>query len=212
MDTRRDEQQTGDRHLDINDLNPDPFEQFRDWFQAAQDAGITEANAMILATATADGVPSARTVLLKGIDDTGLVFFTNYESYKGRVLAENPKASVVFYWQPVGQQIRVAGTVERVTQEESFEYFSTRHRVSRLGAWASRQSEPLGSRQELLDRVHELDERYPGDDIPLPPHWGGYRILPEIFEFWESRENRLHDRFRYTRADDGSWMIERLQP
>ena len=213
MDTRRqDNAQSPDQHLDIRDLDPDPFAQFHAWYQAAWDAGIPDANAMILATATADGAPSARTVLLKGLDETGLVFFTNYESCKGRELAENPRASVVFYWQPLGRQVRSSGSVERVTQDESFAYFSSRHRGSRLGAWASRQSEPLETRQELLERVRELDERYPGDDIPLPPHWGGYRILPEVFEFWESRESRLHDRFRYSRSDDGSWSIERLQP
>ena len=213
MDTRRqDISQSVDQHLDIDDLNPDPFAQFQDWYQQAWDAGIPDANAMILATATVDGMPSARTVLLKGLDETGLVFYTNYESHKGRELAENPQAAVVFYWQQLGRQVRTAGQVERVTSDESFEYFSSRHRGSRLGAWASRQSEPLESRQELLKRVQELDSRYPGEDIPLPPHWGGYRILPEFFEFWESRENRLHDRFRYSRNEDGSWDIQRLQP
>ncbi|TVR73647.1 MAG: pyridoxamine 5'-phosphate oxidase [Sphaerobacteraceae bacterium] len=213
MDTRRDDSnQTQDRHLDIGELDPDPFVEFQTWFSGAREAGIPDANAMILATATADGVPSARTVLLKGTDETGLVFFTNYESHKGRELSENPRAAVVFYWQPLGQQVRVAGTVERVSQEESFAYFSSRHRGSRLGAWASRQSEPLETRQELLSRVEEIDQRYPGDDVPLPPHWGGFRILPQMFEFWESRESRLHDRFRYTRQADGSWTIQRLQP
>lgn len=213
MDTRRqDSHQLGDQHLDSDDLDPDPFAQFHDWYQQAWDAGIPDANAMILATATSDGLPSARTVLLKGLDETGLVFFTNYESHKGRELTENPRAAVVFYWQQLGRQVRVEGAVERVTAEESFNYFRTRHRKSRLGAWASRQSEPLDSRHELMDRVNELDERYPGDDIPLPPHWGGYRILPEMFEFWESRENRLHDRFRYSRDDDGTWQVQRLQP
>jgi pyridoxamine 5'-phosphate oxidase len=213
MDTRRDDShQTPDRHLDIGELDPDPFAEFQTWFSAARNAGIPDANAMILATATSDGVPSARTVLLKGVDDTGLVFFTNYESHKGRELGENPLASVVFYWQQLGQQVRVAGSVERVSQEESFAYFSSRHRGSRLGAWASRQSEPLETRQELLSRVEELDQRYPGEDIPLPPHWGGFRILPDMFEFWESRESRLHDRFRYTRQPDGNWTVQRLQP
>lgn len=213
MDTRRDDShQTPDRHLDIGELDPDPFVEFQSWFNAARDAGIPDSNAMILATATANGVPSARTVLLKGVDDTGLVFFTNYESHKGRELSENPVAAVVFYWQQLGQQVRVAGQVERVSQDESFAYFSSRHRGSRLGAWASRQSEPLETRQELLSRVEELDQRYPGEDIPLPPHWGGFRILPEMFEFWESRESRLHDRFRYSRQPDGSWTVQRLQP
>lgn len=206
--------QTGqaDRSLEVDDLDANPFTQFGEWFQAAQDAGLPEANAMTLATATVDGEPSARTVLLKGFDENGLVFFTNYESHKGRELAENPRTALVFYWQPLGRQIRVAGRVERVSEAESFAYFSTRHRGSRIGAWASRQSEPLSTRQELLDRVRELEDRYPDDDIPLPPHWGGYRVVPDMFEFWESRESRLHDRFRYRRQQDGSWTIQRLQP
>lgn len=213
MDTRRQQSnQTPDRHLDISDLNPDPFAQFHAWFQDARDAALPDANAMTLATATSDGTPSARTVLMKGLDETGIVFFSNYESHKSRELTENPRAAVVFYWQPLGRQVRVAGKVERVTQDESFAYFSSRHRGSRLGAWASRQSEPLETRQELLDRVRDLEARYPGEDIPLPPHWGGYRILPEMFEFWESRESRLHDRFRFTRSDDGTWVAQRLQP
>jgi pyridoxamine 5'-phosphate oxidase len=213
MDTRREKFGTApDQHLDLDDLDPDPFAQFHNWFQAAHDAGLPEANAMVVATSTADGTPSARTVLLKALDETGLVFFTNYESHKARELAENPQAAVVFYWQPLGRQVRAYGRVERVTQEESYAYFSSRHRGSRLGAWASRQSEPLASRHDLMQRVQELDEKYPDDDIPLPPHWGGYRVLPDMFEFWESRESRLHDRFRYTRSDDGSWTIQRLQP
>lgn len=213
MDTRRQsDEMSQDSHLDIDDLNPDPFQQFDAWFRAARDAGIPDSNAMILATSTTDGIPSARTVLLKGADGRGLVFFTNYESQKSRELSENPRAAAVFYWQPMGQQVRIAGTVERVTRDESFAYFSSRHRGSRLGAWASRQSEPLETRKELLDRVEDLEKRYPDDEIPLPPHWGGFRIVPEMFEFWESRESRLHDRFRYTLTDEDSWSIQRLQP
>ena len=213
MDTSRDIQSNQrDQHIELTDLDPDPFAQFRDWYQAAFDAAIPDANAMILATATADGEPSVRTVLLKGIDERGLVFFTNYESQKGRELAGNPRAAVVFYWNVLNRQIRVSGAVERVTRDESHAYFSTRHRGSRIGAWASRQSEPLGTRQELLDRVAELESRFPDDDIPLPPHWGGYRIVPDRFEFWESRESRLHDRILYTREGDGTWSRKRLQP
>lgn len=213
MDTYR-LSQTGqaDRSLEVEDLDPNPFTQFGEWFQAAQNAGLPEANAMTLATATTNGEPSARTVLLKGFDEQGLVFFTNYESHKGRELAENPRAALVFYWQPLGRQIRVTGNVERISEEESFAYFSTRHRGSRIGAWASRQSEPLSTRKDLLDRVRELEERFPDDNIPLPPHWGGYRVIPDVFEFWESRESRLHDRFRYTLHQEGTWTIQRLQP
>jgi pyridoxamine 5'-phosphate oxidase len=213
MDTHRlSESNQVDRHIEVWDLDPNPFKQFAEWYDAAQELGLPDSNAMILATATRDGEPSARTVLLKGYDEQGLVFFTNYESHKGRELAENPRAAIVFYWHPQGRQIRVTGSVERVSQEESFDYFSTRYRGSRIGAWASRQSEPLATRQELLDRVRELEERYPDDDIPLPPHWGGYRVIPDMFEFWEGRESRLHDRFRYCLKPDGTWAIRRLQP
>jgi pyridoxamine 5'-phosphate oxidase len=213
MDTRRvSDSNQADHHIEVSDLDPDPFNQFAEWYDAALESGLPEANAMVVATATRDGEPSARTVLLKGYDEQGLVFFTNYESQKGRELAENPRVAVVFYWQPLGRQIRVSGDIQRVSQEESFEYFRTRYRGSRIGAWASRQSEPLSTRQELLDRVRELEERYADDDIPLPPHWGGYRVIPDMFEFWESRESRLHDRFRYTSQSDGTWTIQRLQP
>lgn len=213
MDTHRTSRQgEQDTVLEIADLDPDPFVQFGIWYEAAQRTEIPNANAMTLATATADGIPSVRTVLLKGYDDHGLVFFTNYESQKGRELSENPYASVAFYWREFDRQIRVSGRVERVSQDESFEYFQTRYRGSRIGAWASRQSEVIDSREELLDRVREIESRFPDDDIPLPPHWGGFRLIPDTFEFWESRESRLHDRFRYTRADDGTWQIQRLQP
>lgn len=213
MDTHRTSVQgEQDINLEISDLDPDPFVQFGNWYSDAQDAGIKDANAMVLATATLDGAPSARTVLLKGYDERGLVFFTNYESEKGRELAENPQAAVVFYWRELDRQVRAAGTVERVGQEESFDYFRTRHRGSRIGAWASRQSEPIDSRENLLERVREIESQFPDEQIPLPPHWGGYRLTPHMLEFWESRESRLHDRFRYTRQDDGTWSIQRLQP
>lgn len=213
MDTHRTSRQgEQDAVLEISDLDPDPIVQFSAWYEAAQQTDIPNANAMALATATADGVPSVRTVLLKGYDQDGLVFFTNYESEKGRELAENPYAAIVFYWREFDRQIRVSGRVERVSKEESLEYFQSRYRGSRIGAWASRQSEPIDSREELLDRVREIETRFADDDIPLPPHWGGFRLRPEMFEFWESRESRLHDRFRYTPAPDGGWTIERLQP
>lgn len=213
MDTHRTSLQgEQDTNLEISDLDPDPFAQFGRWYGEAQNAGIKDANAMVLATATLDAAPSARTVLLKGYDPQGLVFFTNYESEKGRELAENPRAAVVFYWRELDRQVRAEGMVERVSHDESFEYFSTRHRGSRIGAWASRQSEPIDSRQELLERVREIESQFPDEQIPLPPHWGGYRLVPHMFEFWESRESRLHDRFRYTRQDDGDWTIQRLQP
>jgi pyridoxamine 5'-phosphate oxidase len=201
-----------DRAIDIETLDPDPIKQFGEWYQAAWDAGIPEAHAMVVATATAEGVPDARTVLLKGFDEDGFVFYTNYESRKGAQLAENPRAALVFYWKPLGRQVRISGTVTRVPWDESEAYFRTRPRGSRLGAWASRQSMVIGSRAELEERVRELEDLYPDDEIPLPPYWGGYRVMPESFEFWEGRANRLHDRFRYRCDESGDWVVERLSP
>jgi pyridoxamine 5'-phosphate oxidase len=166
---------------------------------------------MTLATAAADGAPSARMVLLKGADEDGFVFYTGYGSRKGDELAENPRAALVFYWQPLGKQVRVEGAVERVSEAESAAYFATRPRGSQLAARASEQSRPLDSREELERRYAELEQEYDGRDVPLPPHWGGYRLRPEAIEFWEHHENRLHDRVRYTRAREG-WQTERLAP
>jgi len=191
-------------------LTADPFRQFDEWFEEAKRAGIV-AEAMTLATATADGAPSARMVLLKGADEEGFVFYTGYDSRKGGELAQNPRAALVFYWQPLGKQVRVEGPVERVSEAESAAYFATRPRGSQLAAWASEQSRPLGSREELERRYAQLEREYDGRDVPRPPHWGGYRLRPEAIEFWEHRENRLHDRVRYTRAREG-WQAERLSP
>jgi pyridoxamine 5'-phosphate oxidase len=189
----------------------DPVQQFREWFDEAKRAGVPAPEAMTLATATADGAPSARMVLLKGADEDGFVFYTGYDSRKGGELAENPRAALVFYWQPVGKQVRVEGPVERVSEAESAAYFETRPRGSQLAAWASQQSRPLASREELERRYAELEQEYEGRDVPLPPQWGGYRLQPEVIEFWEHHENRLHDRVYYTRAREG-WQTERLAP
>jgi pyridoxamine 5'-phosphate oxidase len=190
----------------------DPYERFREWFAGARAAGVDLPEAMTLATSTRDGRPSARTVLLKGLDQRGFVFFTNYESDKARELAENPWAALVFVWHvEPRRQVLVRGRVERVPQDESEGYFRTRPLGSRLAAWASRQSEVLASREALERAYAEAEERY-GDDPPLPPWWGGYVLEPEVFEFWENRPNRLHERLRYTRNDDGSWLVERLSP
>jgi pyridoxamine 5'-phosphate oxidase len=189
----------------------DPIARFRDWFDAARDAGVPFPETMTLATASAAGAPSARMVLLKGVDDDGFVFFTGYESRKGDELAENPRAALVFYWQPLGRQVRVEGIVERVSEAESAAYFATRPRASRLAAWTSRQSRPLESREELERRYAELEREHEGRDVPLPPHWGGFRVRPDAIEFWEHRDSRLHDRVRYTRARDG-WAAQRLWP
>jgi pyridoxamine 5'-phosphate oxidase len=194
------------------DLDPDPFIQFEHWFRDAMDANIVETNAMTLATASPDGYPSARIVLLKGFDPDGFVFFTNYESRKGRELAENPHASLLFYWPQLTRQVRVDGDVSRVSTEESNAYFQSRGELSRLGAWASHQSQVIASRDVLDTRLQELRIEYADGDIPLPPFWGGFRLVPRSFEFWHGRPNRLHDRLCYERQPDGTWHTQRLSP
>ena len=194
------------------DLHPDPLQQFGAWFAAALAADIRDVNAMTLATATPDGKPSARIVLLKGFDERGFAFFTNYDSAKGRELEANPHAALVFYWTQLERQIRISGAVERTSREDSAAYFHSRPPGSRLGAWVSRQSEVIDARQVLDTRLAEMTERFEGGDVPLPPHWGGYRVKPDQFEFWQGRPNRLHDRFRYSRQANGTWLIDRLAP
>lgn len=194
------------------DLDPDPIRQFGNWFTAAVEAQIRDVNAMTLATATPDGRPSARIVLLKGFSHDGFVFFTNYASEKGRQLDANPQAAAVFYWVQLERQIRVSGLVEKTSREESQRYFHSRPLGSQLGAWTSRQSEVVDARKILDSRLTEMTERFEGREIPLPPHWGGYRLKPETIEFWQGRPNRLHDRFRYVRGAGAAWQIERLAP
>jgi pyridoxamine 5'-phosphate oxidase len=198
--------------LKESDLDPDPVKQFDKWFQQALDAGLPEPNAMTLATATLDGKPSARIVLLKGFDERGFVFFTNYESQKGRELSANPQAALVCYWIELERQVRINGRVSCVSVEESEEYFRSRPLGSQLGAWASRQSEVVGGRRILEDRLAALTHEYQSKPIPLPPYWGGYRVAPEAIEFWQGRPNRLHDRLRYTLQSNSQWLIERLLP
>lgn len=173
--------------------------------------GLRLPAAMIVATATRGGTPSVRTVLLNGVDERGFVFYSNYESRKARELAENPAAAALFYWARSGRQVRAEGAVVRTSPEESDAYFGGRHRDSQIGAWASRQSEPIADRQILEERVRALAEEYRDREVPRPPYWGGYRLVPGVFEFWQSRPNRLHDRLRYT-LDGGRWRIERLSP
>jgi pyridoxamine 5'-phosphate oxidase len=199
------------RELGETDLPEDPLALVRRWVAEAQAAGLDQPDAMTLATATPDGRPSARAVLLKGVDARGFQFFTNYESRKGRELAENPRAALVLLWTPLHRQVRAAGAVTRLSAEESDAYFATRPRGSQLGAWASQQSRPLPDRAELEERFDALDARYAGAAVPRPPHWGGYRIEPEEIEVWQGRANRLHDRFAYTLTADG-WERTRLQP
>lgn len=198
--------------MDVAALDPDPFVQFERWFAEARAAGLAYPEAMALATATADGRPSVRMVLLKGHDPRGFAFYTNLESRKGNELAANPNAALVFYWQPLDRQVRVEGTVERVASGEAQAYFATRPLGSRVAAWASPQSRPVASRAELERLYARAEEELQGDEQPrLPPHWGGYRVRPEAFEFWHSRPNRLHDRIRYERTGDG-WAQVRLAP
>jgi pyridoxamine 5'-phosphate oxidase len=194
------------------DLHSDPIEQFSAWFAAALAANVRDANAMSLATATPEGKPSVRIVLLKGFDERGFVFFTNHHSEKGQHLEANPFVALAFYWVQLERQIRISGAVERTSREDSAAYFHSRPVGSRLGAWVSKQSEVIDARQVLDSILAAMTERFEGGDIPLPPHWGGYRVKPDKIEFWQGRPNRLHDRFRYSRQADGRWQIDRLAP
>jgi pyridoxamine 5'-phosphate oxidase len=198
--------------LNEADVSADPFEQFELWLGEALAQGGSEANAMTVATATPDGIPSARTVLLKGFDERGFVFYTNYESQKGRELAANPHVALLFHWHLIQRQIRINGTVERTSSEESAEYFHSRARGSQIGSSASRQSSVIPNREWLEARLRELEAEYSEGEVPLPSYWGGFRVTPLSFEFWQGRPSRLHDRLRYTRQPDTSWKIERLSP
>ena len=193
-------------------MGADPLKLFLNWFEAAFRAGGKEPAALALATAAADGTPSARMVLLKGCDERGFVFFTNYESRKGADLEANPRAALVFYWPELDRQVRVTGTAAKVSESESDEYFQSRPAGSRRAAAISAQSETVGSRAELEQKYAALNAKYPAGDVPRPKNWGGYRVQPDEIEFWHSRENRLHDRIRFRRRADGSWLVERLAP
>lgn len=197
--------------LDESDLDPDPIRQFQKWFHEATLCDIPEPNAMTLATATHDGRPSARIILLRGCDERGFAFFTNYQSRKGRELEANPHAALVFHWHDLERQVRIEGRVLRVPAEESDAYYESRPIGSRLGAWASPQSAVITDRAELEERCRALEQQYPDGLVPRPEHWGGYRLVPEVIEFWQGRPSRLHDRLRYTR-EGSSWRIDRLGP
>lgn len=194
------------------DLARDPFRQFDKWFQEVAAAKIPEPNAMTLATATREGRASARTVLLKGVDGRGFVFYTNYQSRKGRELDAVPRATLLFPWIALERQVIAEGPVTKVSREESEAYFHSRPLASQLSAWVSQQSAIISGRKELEDAMKEVERKYAGQPVPLPPHWGGYRVAPESVEFWQGRRSRLHDRLRYRRGDDGGWIVERLAP
>ena len=200
-----------DQSLELESLPSDPVVLVRRWYEDAERAGIHLPNAMALATASAEARPSIRHVLLRSIEDRGFVFYTNHGSRKGAELAENPRAACSIYWRELDRQISITGDVSRVSDEESDAYFATRPREARLGAWASRQSAELRSRDELLERFAAFDAEYPGDDVPRPSFWGGYRVDPVTIEFWQGRRHRLHDRFLYERAA-GGWTLRRLSP
>jgi pyridoxamine 5'-phosphate oxidase len=194
------------------DLERDPFRQFDKWFQEAEGAKIIEPNAMSLATTTRDGRPSVRTMLLKGVDGRGFVFYTNYNSRKGRELEANPRAALLFPWIALERQVIVEGTLAKVTREEAETYFHSRPLASQLSAWVSQQGSIISGRKLLEDAMKEMEKKYAGSEVPLPPHWGGYRLVPDSVEFWQGRRSRLHDRLRFRRGEHGDWIIERLAP
>jgi pyridoxamine 5'-phosphate oxidase len=200
--------------LERSDLYDNPFTQWHAWYEQAAEAGVTEPNAMTVSTIGLDGVPDSRIVLARGVDDTGIVFYTNYASEKSEQLQKNPVASAVFAWLDLHRQVRVRGQVVQVPQQQSDEYFASRPRDSQLGAWASPQSQVISDRSVLAERLEQFREQFDGSDVPRPPSWGGWLIAPTMFEFWQGRPSRLHDRFRYSRPNTGdtAWAIERLAP
>jgi pyridoxamine 5'-phosphate oxidase len=199
--------------LTKDSVDANPIRQFQAWFEEVRASGVSEQDSisMTLATASKDARPSARVVLLKSFDDRGFVFYTNYQSRKGRELGENPRASLLFYWSQLWRQVRIEGNVERLSAAESESYFQSRPLGSKLGAWASNQSEVVENRETLEAGFTEKQERF-GAEVPRPEHWGGYRVKPDTIEFWQGRDNRLHDRLRYRLLEDGEWLIERLAP
>jgi pyridoxamine 5'-phosphate oxidase len=199
-------------NLNEIDVAADAMEQFSRWWQDALKSEIVEVNAMTLATASADGLPAARIVLLKGFRDEGFQFYTNYDSFKGRQLLENPRACLVFFWKEIERQVRITGLVEKLSQRESDAYFKSRPVGNRIGAWASPQSEVIESSDWLLQRANQFEKNFEETGIPRPPHWGGYLVRPVTIEFWQGRPNRLHDRLLYSLQENGNWMIERLAP
>jgi pyridoxamine 5'-phosphate oxidase len=209
MMSRQDYIQT---ELRRRNLEANPFKQFERWLKEALETRLVEPYAMTLATASKNGIPSARVVLLRGFDERGFVFYTNYESQKGREIEENPNAALVFYWAGLERQVRIGGQVEQLPAEESDSYFQSRSRLSQLGAWASKQGQVLKSRSVLEARLKQLEKKYQVEEVSRPAFWGGFCLSPQMFEFWQGRSGRLHDRFRYLRQQDEQWLIERLSP
>ncbi|WP_439475406.1 pyridoxamine 5'-phosphate oxidase [Algoriphagus formosus] len=199
------------KSLDISDVNDSPFEQFHQWLREAISAEVLEVNAMTLSTLHADGYPNGRVVLLKELD-YGFVFFSNYQSEKGQELENHPKASLTFFWPELERQVRIMGTVEKISESQSDEYFLSRPRGSQIGAWASPQSHKINSREVLEERLKEMQLRFEEEKLVRPPHWGGYRVLPHKIEFWQGRPSRLHDRILYEKNEAGAWTISRLAP
>lgn len=199
------------RGLQEADLDADPLKQFRLWFDDVREAGISEANAMLLSTVH-EGRPSGRIVLLKDLDERGFSFFTNYGSKKGQQMEANPQVALTFFWKELERQVRIEGTITKTSEQESNEYFAVRPRGSQIGAWASPQSEVIPDRAYLEQKTLELEARFEGRPVPRPGHWGGYRVVPDYVEFWQGRPSRLHDRLAYTKQADGTWKIERLSP
>ena len=198
--------------LDRNELNDNPFTQFENWFLQAEESGMRMPNTMTLATVSADGQPSARLVLLKFFDENGFVFYTNYESRKAKEIAGNPKVALLFPWHDLDRQVRITGSAEKVSMAQSTKYFLSRPKGSQLGAWVSNQSSVITSRQLLMSKLEELKSKFKNKEVPLPSCWGGYRVVPDTFEFWQGRKNRLHDRFQYSKQEAVGWKIERLAP
>ncbi|WP_144604043.1 pyridoxamine 5'-phosphate oxidase [Algoriphagus algorifonticola] len=199
------------KSLDISDINKDPFKQFKTWLEEAVESQVLEVNAMTLSTVGLDGYPNGRVVLLKDLD-YGFVFFTNYSSEKGQELANNPKASLTFFWAELERQVRVTGKVEKISEAESDEYFFSRPQGSQIGAWTSPQSKKISSREVLDENQEAVEERFKSEKMIRPPHWGGYRVIPSRIEFWQGRPSRLHDRILFERTESGSWIISRLAP